>query len=281
MLSYRHAFHAGNHADVLKHLLLVELMRHLRQKDKAFWVIDTHAGAGQYALTSGYATRLAEYQDGIGRLWQNKDLPPALENYVQSIRLANPDGHLRNYPGSPRIALSQLRSQDGLRLFELHSTDFRLLREEMAGAGRQVRIEAADGYAGMRALLPPPSRRGLILIDPSYEEKADYHRVIEALQEGLARFATGIYALWYPLLQKRESAALPQKLKQLAAGRWLNITLSVREVAVAGFGMAGSGMFVVNPPWQLMQMLQETLPYLARVLAQDATAGFTLEAEGL
>jgi len=284
MLSYRHAFHAGNHADVLKHVLLVELIRHLRQKDKAFWVIDSHAGAGQYSLNSGYATRLAEYVDGIGRLWPRRDLPPAVENYVQRVRLANPDGQLRLYPGSPRFALAMLRGQDRLRLFELHSTEARLLREEFAACGRQVHIEAADGYAGLRALLPPPPRRGLILIDPSYEETADYNRVIAALGDGLERFATGIYALWYPLLGKRQAIALPQKLKQLpqlATGRWLNVTLRVREVAADGFGMAGSGMFVANPPWQLAQTLRETMPYLAGSLAQDATAGFTLEEGGL
>ena len=281
MLSYRHAFHAGNHADVLKHFLLVELLRHLRQKDKAFWVIDSHAGAGQYALTSGYATRLGEYQDGIGRLWQRPDLPPTLAPYMELVHLANTDGILRHYPGSPRFALGMLRSQDRLRLFELHPSDSRQLRDELADAGKQVRIEAADGFAGLRALLPPPSRRGLILIDPSYEEKSDYPRVIEALQDGLQRFATGIYALWYPLLQKRESASLPQKLKQLPMQRWLHASLRVREVAADGFGMAGSGMFVINPPWQLKQTMEETLPYLAQVLAQDASAGFTLEAEGI
>jgi len=280
MLSYRHAFHAGNHADVLKHVLLVELIRHLRQKEKAFWVIDSHAGAGQYPLNSGYATRLTEYVDGIGRLWPCRDLPPALEHYVQLVRLANPDGQLRRYPGSPRIALSLLRNQDRLRLFELHSTEARLLRDEFAACGRQVIIAATDGYGGLRALLPPPPRRGLILIDPSYEEKADYARVIAALQDGLERFATGIYAVWYPLLEKREASTLPQKLKSLPSGRWLNVTLRVREVAVDGFGMAGSGMFVANPPWQLAQTLRETMPYLARSLAQDATAGFTLEEGG-
>ncbi len=280
MLSYRHAFHAGNHADVLKHFLLVDLIRHLRLKDKAFWVIDSHAGAGQYSLNSGYALQLAEYEQGIGRLWSRQDLPPALGNYVEMVRQANPDGQLRHYPGSPRFALSMLRSQDRLRLFELHSTDARLLRQDFAASGRQVIVTAGDGYAGLRALLPPQSRRGLVLIDPSYEEKADYSRVIAALEDGLARFATGIYALWYPLLEKRESISLPRLLKQLPAGRWLNVTLRVRDVGVAGYGMAGSGMFVINPPWQLAQTLRDTLPYMMSALAQDASAGYSLEAEG-
>ena len=277
MLSYRHAFHAGNHADVLKHLLLAELIRHLRQKEKPFWVIDTHAGAGRYSLVSGYATQLAEYRDGIGRLWSNRDLPPALENYLQLVRAANPDGQLRSYPGSPRVALSLLRQQDRLRLFELHSSDARLLREEFASAGRQIIIEAGDGYAGLRALLPPPPRRGLVLIDPSYEEKTDYARAPAAVADGLERFATGIYALWYPLLEKRQALDLPNKLKALPAARWLDVTLRVREVKASSFGMAGSGVFVVNPPWQLADVLRQTMPYLVDCLAQDASAGFSLE----
>ncbi len=277
MLSYRHAFHAGNHADVLKHFLLAELIRHLRQKEKPFWVIDTHAGAGRYSLVSGYATQLAEYRDGIGRLWSNRDLPPALENYLQLVRAANPDGQLRSYPGSPRVALSLLRQQDRLRLFELHSSDARLLREEFASAGRQIIIEAGDGYAGLRALLPPPPRRGLVLIDPSYEEKTDYARALAALADGLERFATGIYALWYPLLEKRQAHDLPKKLKALPGARWLDVTLRVRDVKTSSFGMAGSGVFVVNPPWQLADLLGQTLPYLADCLAQDASAGFSLE----
>ena len=280
MLSYRHAFHAGNHADVLKHFLCVELLRHLLLKDEPFSVIDTHAGAGIYDLTSGYATQLAEYRDGIGRLWLRRDLPAALDDYMRLVRLLNPDGALRHYPGSPRLAMAMLRSQDRLRLFELHGKECRLLQETCAGFGRQVRVEAGDGYAGLRALLPPPPRRGLILIDPAYEEKSDYRRVLDVLQDSLGRFATGIYALWYPVLQKRESLALPDKLKQLAGERWLNVVLTVRHIETGDFGMAGSGMFVINPPWHLPQLLADTMPYLAHTLAQDDSAGFKLESEG-
>ena len=280
MLSYRHAFHAGNHADVLKHVICVELLRHLRQKDKPFWVIDTHAGAGRYALTSGYATQLAEYRDGIGRLWQRQDLPAPLQDYLQLVRASNGDGELRHYPGSPCLAQAMLRSQDRLRLFELHSKELRLLQDNFADAGRQVRIEAGDGFNGLRAILPPPPRRGLILIDPAYEDKNDYRRVLEALQDGLERFATGIYALWYPLLQRRESQSLPAKLKSLPIARWAHVTLRVRHVASGDFGMAGSGMFVVNPPWQLTRTLAEIMPYLVRSLAQDESAEYELEQHG-
>ena len=157
MLSYRHAFHAGNHADVLKHLVLVQLTQYLGQKEKPFWYIDTHSGAGAYALDSGYAAKLAEYKDGIGRLWVRNDLPRVLADYVGLVRRLNPDRRLLVYPGSPYFALWTLREQDRLRLFELHSKDARLLQENFKDAGKQVIVEPTDGFAGLKALLPPPS----------------------------------------------------------------------------------------------------------------------------
>ncbi|OGT06154.1 MAG: 23S rRNA (adenine(2030)-N(6))-methyltransferase RlmJ, partial [Gallionellales bacterium RBG_16_57_15] len=205
MLSYRHAFHAGNHADVLKHFVEVQLLRYLAQKDKPFWYIDTHAGAGCYALDSGYATQNAEYESGIARLWQRDDLPAPLAEYVELVKRLNPDGQLRLYPGSPLVALELLREQDRLRLFELHPSDSEILRENFAGHGAQVLIQAADGFGALKALLPPPPRRALVLIDPPYEDKQDYRRVTAALCEGLQRFANGIYAVWYPQLQRAEA----------------------------------------------------------------------------
>jgi 23S rRNA (adenine2030-N6)-methyltransferase len=174
MLSYRHAFHAGNHADVLKHFTLIEILRHLRQKAAPFWFVDTHAGAGLYALDSGYATQLAEYRGGIGRLWDRSDLPAAFDDYLAAVRELNPDGTLRAYPGSPWIARRNLREQDRLRLFELHPTDSQLLADNFRTLGareqRRSLVQAMDGFAGLKALLPPPPRRALVLIDPSYEE---------------------------------------------------------------------------------------------------------------
>ena len=248
MLSYRHAFHAGNHADVLKHLLLIQLTRYLGQKDKPFWYIDTHAGAGAYALNEGYALKLSEHQGGIGRLWSRKDLPAFVADYVDLVRRFNPDGRLKNYPGSPFFALWTMREQDRLRLFELHSKDARLLQENFEQAGRQVVVESTDGFAGLKALLPPPPRRAVVLIDPSYEEKADYDRVFHALKDALTRFPGGTYALWYPQLTRLESHDLPQRLKRLPAKGWLHVALRVREPSKDGFGMHGSGMFVLNPP---------------------------------
>ena len=281
MLSYRHAFHAGNHADVLKHFLLVELIHHFSQKETPFWYVDTHAGAGVYALDTGYALRLAEYVDGIGRLWSRKDLPTALADYVDLVRELNPDGQLRAYPGSPWIAQRLLRSQDRLRLFELHSSDSALLQDNFralgASAQRRTIIAPTNGYAGLKAVLPPVSRRGLILIDPSFEEKSDYHTVVVALKDALIRFATGTYMLWYPQLARADSQRLPLTLKKLPAKSWLHLSLSVCAPAEDGFGMRGSGLFILNPPWTLHKTLQEVMPYLVQVLGRDGGAGFVLE----
>jgi len=277
MLSYRHAFHAGNHADVLKHLVLVQLTRYLGQKDKPFMVIDTHAGAGAYALDSGYAVKLAEYKEGIGRLWGHNDLPPALAEYVDLVRRLNPDRRLKAYPGSPFIALWTMREQDRLRLFELHSKDARLLQENFQDAGRQVIVESGDGFAGLKALLPPPSRRALVLIDPSYEDKQDYERVFHALKDSLTRFSGGTYALWYPQLTRLDAHELPQRLKRLPVKSWLHVALRVSTPSKDGFGMHGSGMFVLNPPWTLYVTLAGVMPFLAETLGLDAGAGFTLE----
>lgn len=280
MLSYRHAYHAGNHADVLKHLILLQIGHYLGEKPAPFWIVDTHAGAGRYTLDSVHASKLAEWKDGIGKLWQAKGLPPALADYVDFVRELNPDGQLRHYPGSPWLARQVLRDSDRLRLYELHSTDVKLLQECFRGAGRQVTITAGDGFAGLKAILPPPTRRALVLIDPSYETRDDYANVVKGLQEALKRFATGTYALWYPLLTKPESRKLPERLKGLGAANWLHATLEVHAPTKDGFGMHGSGMFVINPPWTLEKKLHETLPRLTETLAQGDGARFVLESQG-
>lgn len=276
MLSYRHAFHAGNHADVLKHAVLVELCQYLTQKDKAFWVIDTHAGAGKYRLDSGQSAQLEEYRDGIGRLWERDDLPLLLTHYVALVRRFNPPKKLFVYPGSPSLALQLLREKDWLYLFEKHSTDVKMLAECFAAHSRQVRIGYTDGFGGLQSLLPPQPRRALVLIDPSYEEKSDYERVVMALKDSLKRFATGTYMLWYPELSRREAFELPGRLKRLGA-RWLHVALRVRTPASDGMGMHGSGLFIINPPWTLHGQLETLMPYLVKTLGQDGGAEFTLE----
>ena len=278
MLSYRHGFHAGNHADVLKHTALVALLRILARKDKPLLVVDTHAGAGMYSLEQGFAVRNAEFRGGIGALWEGSDLPEPVADYLDQVRAVNPDGVLRQYPGSPRIALGVLRPQDRLRLFELHSTEGAILARQFAQEGRRVTVTAGDGFAGLKAVLPPPSRRGLVLIDPSYELATDYRAVVTALRDGIERFATGTYVVWYPLLQRRESVELPEKLRRAVDADWLDIALQVKAPSPDGLGLHGSGLFIVNPPWKYSEQMRGTLPWLARALAQDGAAGFRIDA---
>jgi 23S rRNA (adenine2030-N6)-methyltransferase len=279
MLSYRHAFHAGNHADVLKHVVLVHLLRYLTQKEKPLWFVDTHAGAAAYVLTEGYAAKNAEYESGIGRLWTREDLPQPVSDYVAQVRSLNPDGVLRRYPGSPQLAMQLLRLQDRLRMFELHSTESQLLQQYFRGAGPRAIVQAGDGFAGLQAVLPPPSRRALVLIDPPYEDKADYRKILATLRDARKRFAAGVYAVWYPQVQRRESREFPEQLKPLQDSDWLHVTLTVKKPAADGFGLHGSGMFILNPPWLLPKTLDMILPYLANVLGQDAGAGFSIERE--
>ena len=279
MFSYRHGFHAGNHADVLKHVVLVQLLEYLKGKDTPLWFVDTHAGAGAYSLESDFARKKGEFRDGIGRLWGRKDAPPAVARYLHEVERSNPDGKLRHYPGSPQIALQMLRKQDRLQLYELHSTESKVLQRQFASAGRRVHVHAGDGFAGLKAALPPASRRGLVLIDPSYEDKTDYRKVLEALQEAFRRFATGVYAVWYPQVQRQESQDLPGRLKALAAGDWLHVSLTVKAPAEGGLGLHGSGVFVFNQPWTLEAALRPEMPWLVRALGQDRRATFKLQVE--
>lgn len=278
MLSYRHGFHAGNHADVLKHVVLVQLIGHLLQKDKAFWYVDTHAGAAQYALSGSTALKNAEFETGIGRLWGRRGLPKALDEYVAQVRRFNGDaGKLRSYPGSPQIALQMLRPQDRLRFFEKHGAEVRILQRNLAGETRRAIACAGDGFAELKSLLPPPSRRGLVLIDPVYEDKDDYKRTKQTLVDALARFGTGIYAVWCPLVQRREARLLPGSLKLAHASDWLHVSLTVKSPAADGYGLNGSSMFIVNPPWTLPETLRQTMPWLVDALGQDHEATFQLE----
>jgi 23S rRNA (adenine2030-N6)-methyltransferase len=262
----------------LKHVALVALLRLLTRKDKPLVVLDTHAGAGMYSLEQGFAVRNAEFRDGIARLWERTDLPAPVADYLDQVRAVNADGVLRQYPGSPRIALGVLRPQDRLRLFELHSTEGPILAQQFAQDSRRVTVTAGDGFAGLKAVLPPQSRRGLVLIDPSYELASDYRAVVAALRDGQRRFATGTYAVWYPLLQRRESIELPDKLRQAASADWLDVTLQVKAPSPAGLGLHGSGLFIANPPWKLSEQLRGIMPWLTQALAQDATAAFRLDA---
>ena len=288
MFSYRHAFHAGNHADVLKHTVLIATVQYLTQKEAALTVLDTHGGAGLYRLDGDYASKSGEAEDGVLRLAAAKEseLAPVLQNYMQTVRSFNQGNALRNYPGSPFITQALLRGHDRLKAFELHPTDMRSLTGNMAQleVRRQVAILHEDGFEGVKKFLPPPSRRALLLCDPSYELKTDYGRVLDMAADGLKRFPTGTYAVWYPIIPRPEAHDLPKRLKTMAtkAGKsWLHATLTVKSNKTSERGgLPASGMFLINPPFNLKDQLKPAMPQLVKLLGQDSNAGFTLESGG-
>jgi 23S rRNA (adenine2030-N6)-methyltransferase len=298
MFSYRHAFHAGNHADVLKHTVLIATLDYLLEKDAALTVVDTHAGAGLYRLDGDYAGTSGEAADGVLRLLAEQKTPEtpladALARYLEVVRDFNPKGGARIYPGSPFITHHLLREHDKLKLFELHPTDARTLDANIAQleAGRQIAVLRDDGFGSATRFLPPPSRRALVLCDPSYEIKSDYARVLDFVTEALKRFATGTYAVWYPIIPRPEAHDLPRRLKTLAtkAGRsWLHATLTVKSSKIVTDasgathrpGLPASGMFLINPPYTLKALLEAALPQMVARLAQDRHAAFSLDSGG-
>jgi 23S rRNA (adenine2030-N6)-methyltransferase len=280
MLAYRHAFHAGNHADVLKHLVLAQVLHRMAEKDKPFTLVDTHAGAGGYSLQGRYAHKNNEFEDGITRLWRRHDLPAALADYVALVRRFNGGDALRQYPGSPALAQMLLRPDDRLRLYELHPTDFRIL-DAFIGSRAHTHVAMSDGFAAIKGELPPPSRRGVLLLDPSYELKSDYAKALGAMREALDRFAECVVLVWIPQLQLVESAQLPHRLQATADAHaprgWLHARLTVQPASGQGFGLMGSSMFVVNPPFRLHDTLRDVLPFLVEVLGRYEDASFLLE----
>ena len=296
MFSYRHAFHAGNHADVLKHTVLLAVLRHMTQKDTALNVFDTHAGAGLYRLDGDYAKTSEEAAEGFLKLVATKPkqpFAPVLQDYVDMVAGFNSTDHWSVYPGSPFIIQSLLRERDKLKLYELHPTDTKTLTANVAQleAGRQVAILREDGFEGLKKFLPPPSRRALVLCDPSYEVKNDYGRVLDMVADALLRFATGTYAVWYPIIPRPEAHDLPKRLKTMAnkAGKsWLHATLTVKsskltqdaQGEVVRPGLPASGMFLINPPHTLKAQLKDALPQMVELLGQDSNAAFTLDSAG-
>ena len=277
MLAYRHAFHAGNHADVLKHMVYTMVLRHMNAKDKPYRVVDTHAGAGGYSLEGRYAQKKGEFEAGIARLWQRADLPTELADYIALVRSFNPQGRLEQYPGSPAFASMLLRPQDQLRAFELHPTDHRILASYLAAQPVRSEVYDVDGFDGLKGQVPPSSRRSVVLMDPSYEGQRDYLRVVASLREAVERFADGVYMVWYPQVTKLEAARLPKRLEALAPKGWLHARLTVQQPDMQGFGLAGSGVFIFNPPHTLHARLLELLPFLIEVLGQYDGANFLLE----
>ncbi|QSX35368.1 23S rRNA (adenine(2030)-N(6))-methyltransferase RlmJ [Shewanella avicenniae] len=277
MLSYRHGFHAGNYADVLKHAVLLHTLQLLQKKDKGFVYIDTHAGAGGYSLEDEFSQKTGEYRDGVARLWQAADVPPSLQLYLDNVQHFNGDSdELVQYPGSPALVDMNLRPQDRMVLHELHSTEQEMLADYFGG-DKQVQLVNGDGLKGLLAAVPPLERRGVVLVDPSYEIKSDYETVAETLIKAYRKFATGVYLLWYPVVDRERTEAMLQTLKNSGIRRQLRIEQNVRADSNE-FGMTGAGMWVINPPWQLDTLAEEMLNYLKPLLGEaDGSIQLTWE----
>ncbi|MCR8922058.1 23S rRNA (adenine(2030)-N(6))-methyltransferase RlmJ [Dasania sp. GY-MA-18] len=276
MLSYRHSFHAGNFADILKHSVLVAVLEHFIKKDKPFDYIDSHSGAGLFDLSSEHAQKLGEYKEGIAKL--QPEQWPELSAYLNAIAAFNDQGELRYYPGSPLLAMQYLRAKDNAWLYELHPNDVELLRNNIASCrySKRAKVTCADGLKGLLAHLPPVSRRGLVLIDPSYEIKTEYEQVVAAIAQGYKKFATGIYALWYPVVDRQTINQLEQSLLATGIKDIQRFELGLAPDS-AGRGMTSSGMIVINPPWGLFEHMQQVLPRLAATLKTNAEAVYRCE----
>jgi 23S rRNA (adenine2030-N6)-methyltransferase len=275
VLSYRHSYHAGNFADVLKHLVLQRTLTHLTAKDKALCYIDTHAGAGGYRLGSAHAQKTQEFNTGIGKLWSAPDLPKLVAEYVDAVARFNPGKSLTHYPGSPWFAANGLRKQDRLFLHEIHPSDLEPLQETFK-ADRRIRIIGSDGYKGCLGLVPPIQRRGLVLIDPPYEIKSDYHAVVDLLKNAYLKFSTGVYALWYPVVDRYRIRELEQALVKSGIRNIQLFELGIHEDSLQ-HGMSSSGMILINPPWKLKEELESVLPYLADTLGVDGEGHYRIE----
>ena len=260
MLSYRHGFHAGNFADVLKHSLLCLTIAELKKKDKPFIYIDTHAGAGAYFLQSPFAEKTGEYRQGIGRLYSSQTSHLLLDSYFAGVRSLNTDNKLSHYPGSPEFVRALMRSQDRMQLSELHGSDFAVLQERYRN-NRQISVAQEDGLKNLMKKLPPVQKRGLIFIDPSYEVKEDYSRVVETLAKAYRRFGTGVYCLWYPVIRRETVDNLMAALVETGIKKQLRIEHCILPDSEE-LGMTGSGLLFINPPWQLESQARELMPWL-------------------
>lgn len=265
MLSYRHSFHAGNHADVVKHIVQSLILNALKQKDKPFVYHDTHSGVGRYDLTHEWSEKTGEYKQGIARVWQQAEIPEEIQSYLASIQALNNGDTLRYYPGSPRVARAHLRPQDRIVLTELHPSDYPLLEQEFH-RDRQVSIYKEDGFKRLKASLPPQERRGLVLIDPPYELAKEYRDVVQAIYQSHKRWATGIYAIWYPVVNRCDIEDMIEGLQSLGIRKILQIELGVAADSNE-HGMTASGMIVINPPWKLESQMTAILPFLKEAIA--------------
>ena len=272
MLSYRHSYHAGNHADVLKHIVLTLSINALKEKEKPFLYLDTHSGAGRYLLKSEHSEKTGEYLSGINLLWQQPNIPELLNTYLSVIKRYNPFSELKYYPGSPLIAKQLLRQQDKLNLTELHPTDYPLLRQEFS-KDKRAKVLREDGFAQLKSKLPHQFRRGIILIDPSYEIKDDYQIIPKALFEAYKRFATGVYLIWYPVVSRTQTQKMIDSIIKLGIRRISQFELAIKPDNNQK-GMTASGMLVINPPWKLHEQMQTILPWLKNTLDVEKTGSF-------
>ena len=277
-MNYRHSFHAGNFADVMKHIVLTRIIEYLKLKDKAFRVIDTHAGRGIYALTEGDAARTGEWHGGIEKLLKaslEPDVSELLLPYLHAVQGMNGSGELKAYPGSPKIIRYLLRNQDRLTAIELHPKDAKLLAKAFDG-DFQTRVIELDGWLSLGAHLPPKEKRGLVLTDPPFEEPGEFERMVEGLQKAHGRWPGGIYALWYPVKDRAAVASSTRRWRRAASPKSCGAELIIRG-ASSEPRLDGCGMIIVNPPFVLEAELRLILPALAKCLGEDAGAGFRLD----
>ncbi|OCG13819.1 rRNA methyltransferase [Gilliamella sp. wkB292] len=275
MLSYRHSYHAGNHADVLKHVVLTLCLESLKEKEKSILYLDTHSGAGRYLLQSEHAEKTGEYLSGINLVWQQTVIPEALTPYISVLKRYNPFDTLKYYPGSPLIAKQLLREQDKLNLTELHPSDYPLLKQEFT-KDKRAKVLREDGFLQLKSKLPPQSRRGIILIDPSYEIKEDYQKIPTAICEAYKRFATGVYLIWYPVVSRTQTQKMIDGIVNLGIKRISQFELALRPDNNHK-GMTASGMIVINPPWKLHEQMQTILPWLSNILDTDKTGNILIK----
>ncbi|PWJ85201.1 23S rRNA (adenine2030-N6)-methyltransferase [Pseudaminobacter salicylatoxidans] len=277
-MNYRHAYHAGNFADVVKHAVLARLVEYLKQKDKAFRVIDTHAGIGLYDLGSEEAGKTGEWRGGIGRLLDATFSPEAaalLKPYLDAVGETDASGELSFYPGSPLVVRRLLRKQDRLSAIELHPQDVQLLKELFA-EDFQVRVTELDGWLALGAHLPPKEKRGLVLVDPPFEKEGEFLRLVEGLQRAHRRWPGGIYALWYPIKDRKAVAGFRQALADAGIPKIMDIGFEIRRPSSEP-RLDGTGMIVVNPPYTLERELNVLLPALHALLAEEKGSGWSLE----
>ncbi|EZQ19677.1 23S rRNA (adenine(2030)-N(6))-methyltransferase RlmJ [Pseudomonas sp. G11-1] len=274
-MNYRHSFHAGNHADVLKHAILLRMVTLMQRKDAPLCYLDSHAGTALYDLQGEAAERTGEYRDGIGRLWAQDDLPGLLADYRDAVARHNPDGELRLYPGSPQLVADTLREHDRMILSELHPEDAQTLKAHFAEEPR-IAVHQRDGYELAKAFLPVAEKRALWLLDPPFEKGDDLQRCLQAMEQGIQRMRQTVIALWYPIKDQRLLRDFYRQIGTAQLPKVLRVELNVRP-ADTSLGLNGSGLMLVNPPWPLWEELEQVLPQMAGQFAQSGAGDWRMD----